>query len=684
VFTSIPVVSFMYCWSKSSSSWFSVLISSDILLNELPKASLACVNLSAAATASNCVSTYFVNDATNDGRLKEDEIRNAETARQSKINEELFQLDLKLKTELRAAQQKYDQDRIKAEVSTAENIMQSVESETAFRLRQIDLEREEERKRFALKGEKLPDNIENDFSEKATKVKQEQQLKQLTLLRSYYQQQLQLYVGFQNEMLQAELKAQQSDLSLASPLNTAAGLDKRTSIIDKQLQIQLAANAAKYDVEVRDLERMQSERRAKGLEETEDYQNTQLVLAGIYKEFADNEELAIRDANIKKLTAHADYYQQFIQLVKDNEASAALAIALNASKEGAEIRKGRPNFLSRADQLRVSSLDADTATNKSNIVQDTEALAKAQERLNAANEKAKQIAESGSTELMGIAIKEQQNAQDEVNQLEKKIIDSENKNLDNRREIRKIYFNEAIKQYKALSDAAVQAYTVIAEARQRDLDREIQVRTQRVTMALKLAERGNTLALAQEQKALEEANRQRRNAALQQQQINAALTLSNALVAVAKAAAEGGVAAPATIALALVALGVGFAQATALSNSQRNTGYYKGGYTGDGGKYDEAGTVHKGEFVFTKETTSKHRELFEAIHKGYDPMPTMGMPKYTTTNTGFATKKEFAMLGDKLDTLIAKEVNVSQVVDKTGVHQIVVEQQSAHRVKWAD
>ncbi|ALJ98894.1 putative tail length tape measure protein precursor [Escherichia phage C119] len=34
-------------------------------------------------------------------------------------------------------------------------------------------------------------------------------------------------------------------------------------------------------------------------------------------------------------------------------------------------------------------------------------------------------------------------------------------------------------------------------------------------------------------------------------------------------------------------------------------GFASGGYTGNGGKYEPAGTVHKGEFVFTKEATSR-------------------------------------------------------------------------------
>lgn len=36
-----------------------------------------------------------------------------------------------------------------------------------------------------------------------------------------------------------------------------------------------------------------------------------------------------------------------------------------------------------------------------------------------------------------------------------------------------------------------------------------------------------------------------------------------------------------------------------------DTGYYNGGYTGDGGKYQAAGTVHKGEYVFNQESVRR-------------------------------------------------------------------------------
>lgn len=46
-----------------------------------------------------------------------------------------------------------------------------------------------------------------------------------------------------------------------------------------------------------------------------------------------------------------------------------------------------------------------------------------------------------------------------------------------------------------------------------------------------------------------------------------------------------------------------------VSNAWKSTkqwlGFSSGGYTGDGGKYDPAGIVHKGEYVLTKETTAR-------------------------------------------------------------------------------
>jgi len=68
-----------------------------------------------------------------------------------------------------------------------------------------------------------------------------------------------------------------------------------------------------------------------------------------------------------------------------------------------------------------------------------------------------------------------------------------------------------------------------------------------------------------------------------------------------------------TIAAMLASFAYAQGQASAAIN-KADSSFAKGGYTGDGDKYEEAGTVHKGEFVNTKETTKKYRTLLEGMH----------------------------------------------------------------------
>lgn len=51
-----------------------------------------------------------------------------------------------------------------------------------------------------------------------------------------------------------------------------------------------------------------------------------------------------------------------------------------------------------------------------------------------------------------------------------------------------------------------------------------------------------------------------------------------------------------------------------------------GGYTGDGGKYEPAGIVHKGEFVFPQNITQKNKPLFEHIMRGGSAQPYYSQP----------------------------------------------------------
>jgi len=67
---------------------------------------------------------------------------------------------------------------------------------------------------------------------------------------------------------------------------------------------------------------------------------------------------------------------------------------------------------------------------------------------------------------------------------------------------------------------------------------------------------------------------------------------------------------------ALIGLKLVSAKLTSELTKKAGKGYADGGYTGDGGKYEVAGNVHKGEFVITQEKTKQANKLINDIHKG--------------------------------------------------------------------
>ncbi len=63
------------------------------------------------------------------------------------------------------------------------------------------------------------------------------------------------------------------------------------------------------------------------------------------------------------------------------------------------------------------------------------------------------------------------------------------------------------------------------------------------------------------------------------------------------------------------------------------TGYDSGGFTGVGGKYDPAGIVHKGEFVFTQEATNRiGKDNLARLMKGYSSGGYVGSPALSSVD----------------------------------------------------
>jgi len=74
------------------------------------------------------------------------------------------------------------------------------------------------------------------------------------------------------------------------------------------------------------------------------------------------------------------------------------------------------------------------------------------------------------------------------------------------------------------------------------------------------------------------------------------------------------------------------------------SGYAGGGFTGRGGKYEPAGVVHRGEFVFSKEATDGNLNLLSTLHhalRGYAEGGPVGLP-------GYAAGGEVFTLDDRL------------------------------------
>jgi TP901 family phage tail tape measure protein len=81
-------------------------------------------------------------------------------------------------------------------------------------------------------------------------------------------------------------------------------------------------------------------------------------------------------------------------------------------------------------------------------------------------------------------------------------------------------------------------------------------------------------------------------------------------------------------------------------------GFAEGGYTGNGGKYETAGVVHKGEFVINKENTSKFRGILEQMNQGKLPLTMNAQfanPQIGTEMSGM--RQELSAIRQRLDRM---------------------------------
>lgn len=177
-----------------------------------------------------------------------------------------------------------------------------------------------------------------------------------------------------------------------------------------------------------------------------------------------------------------------------------------------------------------------------------------------------------------------------------------------------------------LLQADLQAQQAKIDARTRTID-ELNTR---LTQEIQLNKEGSASNIGNLKAQIEEEKKQRREAVEEKRKLARQQVVIDTIT---QASAVGTAAAQALAALSVIpvvgpALGIAAAgaivaaflaskaKAFQAANSQAE-GFFKGGYTGDGPNREEAGPVHRREFVMKEDLTSKYRApLFEALHRG--------------------------------------------------------------------
>jgi len=166
------------------------------------------------------------------------------------------------------------------------------------------------------------------------------------------------------------------------------------------------------------------------------------------------------------------------------------------------------------------------------------------------------------------------------------------------------------------SDAVFSVLTAQSQAYIESLDKAADRSRSTLDEIRQNSENFNARQLELEKQRLEELEQQRREAVEREKAIALIQLTVNATLAIAKAAAEGGLAAPFTIASTVIALIAGFAQARAAAGSA----FYEGSEYIDkenrfpAGRDTVPARLNKGERVITTDTNSKYWDVLTAVH----------------------------------------------------------------------
>ena len=621
----------------------------------------------------------FLADSSTAANVKYKEMEDAKIAFQEQTNREIYELSKKLNEDIASENDKFIQDDIGRKEKTAALIEQSYQNQGEAAVRALNIEVETARKAGILTTQ-----IKSQFDAKFNLIVKENEAKKVEALRLFNVQQVQEQQKLNEQLLQGELLSLNQRLQLLTGTDLQANVDLRNAATNKELMLQRTANANKYDEQVRANEKQQQELIAAGKTETQEYQVLLDNLNSIFTEYNQKQSDAELLANTKRIDNIRKGYADAIEVITKESQNLNASINRTFSGEQLSISQGDGGLFGRRFQSRLSELSQSSAQERSNISQNVEAIIEAQQEL----ELATRVGKVAKTPEEKKAAKDAIDAATtNINTLETKQNVSNKKIVDNEREALKLKVNAYANAYTEIANIAQNAYNQIAEYRQQDIQREISAREKQLSIGLELAKLGNTQVLDEQRNALKQARKEERQAALEQQAINGALQLSYALVAVAKAAAEGGgIGSIATVAAAIGALVTGYGLVRTASQSTQTPAFKDGviDFDGKGTATSDSNVVRisRGESVMTANATAKFKDHLKLMQAGIDPYQSV----MSNFNTEQVSRGEFMEIKKGLDNVVSainnKQTSVETITTKDHISTMVKEQQRIDRRKY--
>lgn len=240
--------------------------------------------------------------------------------------------------------------------------------------------------------------------------------------------------------------------------------------------------------------------------------------------------------------------------------------------------------------------------------------------------------------------------------------------------------------FKTIVDAAIQSYNIILQAQINAADAEIAIRQSRVNAAIELAKNGNTEILEIEQQRLEESIKEREKYAQRQAAINAALTVSQSVLAIATAAGESGAGALVIVPAVIAAIAAGFAAVTALSK-ENSAGFADGVVDLEGPGTAKSDSIparlSRGESVITAEATAKNKAVLMAMNNG----AVYAMPNTHTSSHNYNNSTDMSGVISELRELktVVADNQMKQDIffNEHGVGVLTERAMRANRRKWS-